>query len=331
MKCITTGMGLALALGLAGLSSTALGQDWSDNFESYSNGQVLDHVGGWYGWDNVSGVCGVCSTAQAHGGTKSIFTEVTDDAIHTFAYNSGTGTIRAWVYTASALFANNHHFIINNEYNDGGPYEWVVQLSFDKTGGYGGGPNTVADALRTETNFPPIAFDRWVEIRCEVNIAADTITTFYNNVEVSTGALFVRGGLHEIQNIDLYTEGAGAYYDDISITGLTNVQPCPSDFTANQVGTCPSANRISWTGAPANSTVRVLYTSSNGSGGNLPPNSPCPNKQICIGLAGVTLHSQVLRSSGSGTGLTPSFSAPCGLKLQLITQTSCQTSNKVIL
>ena len=50
-----------------------------------------------------------------------------------------------------------------------------------------------------------------------------------------------------------------------------------------------------------------------------------------IGLAGVTLHSQVLRSSGSGTGLTPSFSAPCGLKLQLITQTSCQTSNKVTL
>ena len=331
MKRITTGLGLAVALGLAGLCNTALAQDWSEDFESYSNGQVLDHVGGWYGWDNVSGVCGNCSNAQAHGGTKSIFTEATDDAIHNFAYNTGTGTIRAWVYTDSALFANDHHFIVNNEYNDGGPYEWIVQLSFDKTGGYGGGANTVADALRTETNFPPIAFDQWVEIRIEVNIAADTITTYYNNVEVSTGVLFVRGGLHEIQNIDLYTEGAGAYYDDLSVTGLTNVLPCPSDFTANQVGTCPGANRISWTGAPANSVVRILYASSNGGGGTIPPGNACAGKQICIGLAGVTLHPQSLRSSGSGTGLTPSFSAPCGMKIQFITQGTCMTSNKVVL
>ncbi len=330
MKCIKTGLGLAVALGLAGLSNTALGQDWSDNFESYADGQLLDHVGGWYGWDNVSGVVGNCSTEQAHAGTKSIRTDANDDAIHNFTYNTGTGVIKSWVYLPAASFANDHYFIINNEYNDGGPYKWCVQLHFDKTGGVGG-DNTVYDDLRTETNIPTILFDQWVEIRCEVNIAADTITTFYNNIEVATGVLFVEQGLHEIQNMDLYSVGATCYYDDTSITGLTNVQPCPSDFTANQVGTCPGANRISWTGAPANSTVRVLYTTNNGGGGNLPPNSPCPNKQICIGLQGVTLHSQVLRSSGSGTGLTPSFTAPCGLNLQLITQTSCQTSNKVTL
>jgi len=331
MKCITTGLGLAVALGLTGMASTALGQDWTDDFESYYDGQLLDNVGGWRGWDNASGVVGNCSNAQAHSGTKSIFTEVTDDAIHPVAFNTGTGTIRAWVYTPSATFSANHHFIVNNVYNDGGPYEWVVQLSFDKTGGFGGGANTVADALRTETNFPPIAFDQWVEIRCDVDIAADTITTFYNNVEVSTGALFIRGNLHEIQNVDLFTEGAKAYYDDVSITGLTNVQPCPSDFVATQIGSCPGSNRISWSGAPADSTVRIIYTTNGGGGGVIPPNSPCPGTTVCIGLAGVTLHPQVLHSASNGSGLTPTFSAPCGLNLQMITQTSCQTSNAITL
>ena len=330
MKRITTGLGLAVALGLAGLCNTALAQDWSEDFESYADGQLLDNVNGWRGWDNNSGVVGNCSTEQAHGGTKSIRTDASDDAIHNFAYNTGTGTVTAWVYTDSASFADDHYFILNNEYVDGGPYVWCLQLHFDKTGGVGG-DNTVYDDHRTETNTPAIVFDQWVEIRAELDIGADTITTYYNGIEVATGVLFVSQGLHEIQNMDLYSVGALAYYDDISITGLSNVVPCPSDFTANQVGTCPGANRISWTGAPANSVVRILYASSNGGGGTIPPGNACAGKQICIGLAGVTLHPQSLRSSGSGTGLTPSFSAPCGMKIQFITQGTCMTSNKVVL
>jgi hypothetical protein len=331
MKSITTGLGLAIALGLAGLSSTAMGQDWNEDFESYSDGQLLDNVNGWRGWDNSSGVVGNCSTEQAHGGTKSIRTDANDDAIHNFAYNTGAGTVTAWVYLSEATFADDHYFILNNEYVDLGPYKWFTQLHFDKTGGVDG-DNTVYDDLRTETGTAPaIAFDQWVEIRVELDIAADTCTTYYNNIEVSTGVLFVEQGLHEVQNMDLYSVGATCYYDDLSITGLTNVLPCPSDFAANQVGSCPGANRVSWSGAPANSAVRVVYTSNGGGGGVIPPNSPCPGTTLCIGLAGVTLHPQVLHSSGSGTGLTPTFSAPCGLHMQLITQASCKTSNAITL
>jgi len=105
---------------------------------------------------------------------------------------------------------------------------------------------------------------------------------------------------------------------------------CPSDFTATKSGSCPTASKITWSGAPANSVVRVIYTQSNGSGGTIPNNSPCAGKQICIGLAGVTLHPQTFNSP-SGSGSTPNFAAPCGLNIQLITQTSCKTSNKVTL
>ena len=106
---------------------------------------------------------------------------------------------------------------------------------------------------------------------------------------------------------------------------------CPSDFAATKSGTCPSASKITWTGAPANSTVRIIYTSNNGSGGTIPPGNACAGKRICIGLAGVTLHAQSLRSNAQGGGSTPNFAAPCGLNIQLITQGSCKTSNKVTL
>lgn len=104
---------------------------------------------------------------------------------------------------------------------------------------------------------------------------------------------------------------------------------CPSDFNAIKGGACPNANTISWSGAPVNSSVRVLYTTNNGAGGVIPPNSACPGTRLCIGLAGVTLHSQVLHSNGNGAGSTPNFAAPCGLHIQLITQGSCRTSNRI--
>lgn len=104
---------------------------------------------------------------------------------------------------------------------------------------------------------------------------------------------------------------------------------CPSDFTATKGGSCPGSNSLTWSGAPANSAVRVIYTTNNGSGGTIPPNSPCPGTTVCIGLGGVTLHPQVLHSNGSGNGSIPNFSAPCGMHLQLITQSTCKTSNRV--
>jgi hypothetical protein len=119
------------------------------------------------------------------------------------------------------------------------------------------------------------------------------------------------------------------YVDDFDIDPPTS--GCPSDFAARVGGTCPSSNSMAWSGAPANSSVRVLYTSNNGSGGTIPPNSPCPGTTLCIGLGGVTLHPQVLHSDGSGSGSVNSFSAPCGLHLQLITQNSCKTSNAMTL
>ncbi len=135
---------------------------------------------------------------------------------------------------------------------------------------------------------------------------------------VSTGAWGINVNSDQVTKWDYpfkltYTSGGG----------------CPSDFTATKSGTCPTASKITWSGAPNNSIVRVLYTTNNGSGGNI-PSGPCAGTRLCIGLAGITLHSQTFNSP-NGSGSTPNFAAPCGLNIQLITQTTCKTSNKVTL
>lgn len=129
-------------------------------------------------------------------------------------------------------------------------------------------------------------------------------------------------------NIDV--NGGGNPWDYPFKLNYTSGGGCPSDFSATKSGTCPTASKITWTGAPANSVVRVLYTTNGGNGGNIPANQPCAGTRLCIGLAGVTLHPQSFNSPG-GSGNTPNFAAPCGLNIQLITQSSCKTSNKVTL
>jgi len=144
------------------------------------------------------------------------------------------------------------------------------------------------------------------------------------------------------ENSIFFTVGTGLWGENLAGDGITKWDypfklnytgggGCPSDFTATKSGTCPGPWQLTWSGAPANSTVRVLYTTNNGGGGNIPGGNPCAGTRLCIGLAGVTLHPRSLTSSPGGSGSTPNFAAPCNLNIQLITQTSCKTSNKVTL
>ncbi len=323
MNRSTMCLGLTMTIGLTGLCSTALSQDWSDNFESYSNGQVLYHVGGWSGWDDVEAVAGSCSTAHAHGGTKSILVEGADDAIQTFeGLTSGSGTITAWVYTPVSTFISDAFFLVQNEYAHGGPYEWCIDLEFDFEGDGGGGPGTVVDAFRAETNAPSIVFDQWVEIRCEVDIDNDTITSYYNNIEVSRGQLFIRGGAHEIKNLDLYTVGTTNFYDDISFLGLGS----GGGYACEISGACPGNINVNWTGAQPNKTQGIVFASNTG---NFTVNSgACAGTQLGLGTRNLQLVRTLGTGSGSGSIGRAVGAGACGGFVQLVTVASpCEASS----
>ncbi len=319
MSISRKGISLVAAIGLFGVGAQALAQDWSENFESYSNGQVLYNVNGWSGWDNIEGVCGSATTAQAHGGTKSILIEPNDDAIRTFdnGYVSGTGTMRAWMYLSQAQHTADTYYIVQNEYAHGGPYQWCIELQFDVTTG------TVLDDFRNESGVVNIVYGQWVELRFEINMGADTVTCYYNNQEVSTGQLFIRGGVAQIKNLDLYSTGATNYFDDMAITGLQGSGPPP--YTVSVIGTCPGTVRLEWSGAQPNRQQGILFARNTGN--YTIQSGPCQGTQLGLGTNQLQLYNTIGTGNGAGGVNAQAGSGACRGYVQLIQITGCITSN----
>lgn len=201
---------LVSVIALAGLASAASAQ-FFDGFEAYPDGPLF--AGGWDGWDGSPGARGVVTSAFAYAGEKSIMISGGADAVHPFSgeFTSGLWTLTAWML----LFQNDHttdtFFIVNNQYNHGGPYTWTIEMQFDTATG------NVLDDFRPE-NVVPIAYDQWAEIRIEFDLDNDMQTTFYNGQLLSRGTMTrMAGDPLVIANIDLFTLGATSYYDSIGI------------------------------------------------------------------------------------------------------------------
>lgn len=318
MKMTTKAIGLAAAFGLTTVGSTVLAQDWSDDFESYTVGQELYNVGGWSGWDDNPAVVGSCSNTYAHGGTKSILVAVSDDAIHEFTgLTSGAGTISAWVYIPVSEFVSDTYFIVQNIYNHGGPYDWCIEVQFDFDGG-----GIVVDDFREEINTPNIAFDQWVELRCEVDIDNDTISTYYNNVLVSEGILFVDAGQPEIANLDLYTLGTATYYDDCAVLGLGGGG---GGYTCTVTGTCPGTVNVAWENATPSRQQGIVFASNTGSFSI--PNGPCQGTVLGLGTRNLRLVNTIPTGNGSGNVNGNAGAGACGGYLQLVTVANpCEAS-----
>lgn len=187
----------------------------SEGFESYTSGQVLDNVGGWRGWDNNSSVAGVVSDEYAYSGSNSILIAGDTDAIYPLTgVTSGLWEVSTWQYIPTSSFGYNY-FIIQNKYNDNGPYEWALQTRFDNF------DKTVKDLDRSNS-ITPIIYDQWTEILNVIDLDANTLLSYYNDTLISSGTFTVNSGDSlEIANIDLYAVWGTAYYDEITVTRVS--------------------------------------------------------------------------------------------------------------
>ncbi len=203
---------LAGALVLVLAPSNALAQ-WSDDFESYGDGELLYHVGGWSGFFDEMNVAGRATSAQAHSGNRSILISRYTDAVHPFVpnYTSGQWTLSAWMLMFREDHVDDTYFIVHNEFEFPGPFRWTIEMQFDVSTG------TVLDDFRPETPIP-IAYDRWAQIRIDFDLDNDVQTTWYDGQFLSTGTVRLDPTFPlAIANIDLYSDGATSYYDDIRI------------------------------------------------------------------------------------------------------------------
>lgn len=255
------------ALCAAGFAATASAQ-WSDNFDSYVAGSVINGQGGWQQWDNVANTTSVVSNAFARSAPNSVgifstgpAASQTSDLVQRFAnYTSGQWTLTSWVYIPGPNSPNplvdTVFFLVLNTYNDFGPYNWSVEVDLR--------PATSDWAIFAGSGTPvvggPLITDQWVEIRAEIDLNNDLVEVFYDGVSMAppyswTGGVFGGGGGQlAIEALDLYhnpgtTPNSGAYWDDVSLSP----GGCPALLNFCTAGTTSGgcAATISGSGTPS--------------------------------------------------------------------------------
>lgn len=199
--------------------ATGAQAQWSDNFDSYPAGSI-NGLGGWQGWDNVPAAAGTVTPAVARSGPNSLSIVGVNDSVRQYSgVTSGAWRYTAWQYIPQD-FTGVTDFILNSQYNDGGPYQWAVQMGFDATTG------RVTDDNGRTSNVVNLVRGQWAEIRVDFDLTANTISEFYNGSLVATGTWNSASyPALALQSVDLYAAtGSVVFYDDMSLAQI----PTPS-------------------------------------------------------------------------------------------------------
>jgi hypothetical protein len=183
---------------------------FAEDFESYVVGSDLHGQNGWKGWDNTPSAGAPVSSAFAFSGANAVEVVGSADLVHEFAVAGGAIRFSAMQYIPAGSTGSTY-FILLNQYGDGGPYDWSIQLKFDLGAGIataeaeGGGATA------------QILFDQWVEIAFVIDLDANTCDWYYGGTLVTTHP-WDNDAHGTLQAIDLFGNSASpVYYDDITI------------------------------------------------------------------------------------------------------------------
>ena len=149
------------------------------------------------------------SSAQSVSPPNSAEIGGTADLVHEHSFAGGKLTYTAQQFIPDGGTGQNF-FLLLNEYADGGPYDWSVQLNCDMDAGqivsdFGGGAAT------------PIVWHQWVELRFEIDLDANTIDEYYDG-NLLASHQWDDDGSNTLAVTDLFGNGASPiYYDNINI------------------------------------------------------------------------------------------------------------------
>jgi hypothetical protein len=203
--------------------STSLSDFWRDPLDLYEVDAGLHGQEGWKGWDNSPAADGFVTDSQAYSPFNSLAVAGPTDLVRPFeGFTSGRHVFTAWEYVPidfqSYCDPYGHcgsYLILLNTYNDGGPYNWSVQLHADSVTG------TFIRDGQTPVSLPLITGE-WVAIDVLVDLDADLYRVYYDGEELGAAASWSAGiyggggGAVNIGALDLYANSSSpVYYDDL--------------------------------------------------------------------------------------------------------------------
>ncbi len=203
--------------------STSWSDFWRDPLDLYDVDTGLHGREGWKGWDNNPAADGFVTDSRAYSPYNSLAVAGPTDLVRPFnGFTSGRHVFTAWEYAPvdfqSYCDPYGHcgsYLILLNTYNDGGPYNWSVQLHAD----------SVTGAFIRDGQVPvslPLITGEWVAVDVLIDLDADLYRVYYDGVELGTAASWSAGiyggggGAVNIGALDLYANSSSpVYYDDL--------------------------------------------------------------------------------------------------------------------
>lgn len=190
----------------------------AETFDTYAEGSSMHGQGGWTGWDNDPALGAIVTDEHSRSLPYSVDIWANADLVQEFTgATTGRWKLTAWQYIPP-WYSGSSSFLLLNTYNDGGPYNWSTQLTFDYTSGQiESFPEGAIGAFVTGV---------WAPIRVEIDLDLDTQSVFYNNVKLLTKSWTEGasgGGAAQIAALDLFANGASSiYYDNVLLTEVVN-------------------------------------------------------------------------------------------------------------
>jgi hypothetical protein len=219
---------------------------WSQSFDEYESYVWLEGcgdlygAGAWTGWGGDPTLCGLTSTEVVLTAPNALRVEDLTDCVFPFWWHyAGQWLFRCSLYVPPEFESGNlggipgSAIVLLSEYSNAGPWGWSVQLRADSE-----------SELYIRDGDPPSALPlvrgRWVEVRVEIDLAADLYQVFYDGQPLGvpeswSAGVYGTGGVLDIGAIDFYANGSSpVYYDDVALVPLSE-PALPGDLNCDGV------------------------------------------------------------------------------------------------
>jgi hypothetical protein len=208
---------LLITMVLLVIPTAVVQADWEEYFDTYTEGP-LPPQSDWESWDDAPGALDFNVTGEQFLSEPfSVEINGGDDAVHQYSdHNNGKYYYTAWQFIPSDATGDATYFILMNTYVSGthNDPDWSVQVAFDP----------VADTVTDEHSLGsvPLAKDRWMQIKVDIDLINDTRTVYYGEESLGTIAwtsAAAPGGALNIAAVDLWANNTtyNVYYDNMSL------------------------------------------------------------------------------------------------------------------